>query len=194
VGEHDVGGEERGVREREADPGRAAGDLDMRQQVHAGGRRGDGDPVVAGARAGDGERDRPQELDGGDRRERQAIDGEVEADVHAGEDGAEARDQQAGSRVDLAQAPPGPPPRREDEGGRGDAHPGDAEHVDAGEQEHREGWAQVVEDGAPGEVRLRRHRSGREAPRHGGKHGPKRRSGPAISTHTIDGLSLRYLP
>ena len=102
------------------------------------------------------ERDHGQELDRGDRAERQAVDGEVEAAVHERQHAAPGHEQPARLAVELRQHAPGPPPDGEDERGGGDAQPGHAEHVHPREQQHREGRAEVVEDGADDEVQVRR--------------------------------------
>src|SRR5262249_13183694 len=107
-----------------------------------------------GGGAGGGEGDGAEELDGADGSERQARDGEVEAGVHEREDDAEQRDEAPIFPVHAGERPPRSTPDREDEAGAGDAQPGDAERRDAGEEEHREGRAEVVEEGAGDEVQV----------------------------------------
>ena len=51
-----------------------------------------------------------------------------------------------------AEQPPRAAPEREDDGGGGDAQPGDAEHADVREQQDRERGTQVMEDGAGEEI------------------------------------------
>jgi len=166
--EHDVRREERRVREGEPDARRVALQPQVRQQVHAPGRDGDRGEVARDARTRCGEQDRPEELDRRDRREWQTVDREVEARVHHGEHPAERPDGEPAVAIEPAQAAPRPPPRSEHEGSRRDPQPGDPEHVDPCEEEHGERRAEVVEDGAAGEVRRRRNAVAEKDPAHAG--------------------------
>ena len=154
--EHDVGGEERRVGEREADANRLAPEANVRQQVDAKDRREDCGEVSRRAGADHRQGDRPDELDRGNGRERQTVDRNVEAGVHDREDRAEREDQQLPLTVERPELAPGPAPEGEDERRRGDSQPRDAEHVDPCEEQDRERRAEVVEDRAPDEVGLRR--------------------------------------
>ena len=69
--EHDVEGEQGSVREREGDADRLALELDVGEQVDAGDRERERGGVARRARAERGEADHGQELDRGDRAERQ---------------------------------------------------------------------------------------------------------------------------
>ena len=89
--------------------------------------------------------------------ERQPVDREVEAAVHQREHGAPGQQQPPAVAVEPREAAR-PAPEREDQRGRGDPQPGDAEHVDAREQQHGERRAEVVEDRADDEVRVRGQR------------------------------------
>jgi ribonuclease E len=168
VREHAVAGEQGGVREREGDAERLAAEADVREEVDAAGGRRHRGHVAARPDAEHGQQHRPQELDRSHGRERQAVDRDVDARVHRGEHHAERRDQPAALPVEAAQRPPRPAPEREYDGGRRDAQPGDAEHVDPREEQHGEGRPEVVEERADPEVGDRRNvESGRPAQRHG---------------------------
>ena len=157
MSEDDVGGEQRGVCEREGDADRLALETHVRQQVDAGGRRPDRSAVASRTRADRRQDDRADELDRCNRRQRQPVDRDVEADVHRRKDGAQGDDQRPSVAIERKERPPGPPPESEDRRGRGDPEPGDAEHVDPGEEQHGERRPQIVEDRAADEVRLRRN-------------------------------------
>src|SRR4051812_38973099 len=90
--------------------------------------------------------------DGRDSGERQQVDRDVEARVHHGEHRAERGDEAPPAPVERAQHVHGRAPEREDGRRRGDPQPGDAEHVHAREEQHRERRPEVVEDRAAGEV------------------------------------------
>ena len=104
VGEHDVEGEEHGVRERERHAQRLAGEAHVGEQVHA--RHGEREraEVARGARAERRERDHREELDRRDRAERQPVDGQVEAAVHERQHGAPGRAAAAARRRRAARA------------------------------------------------------------------------------------------
>jgi Lrp/AsnC family leucine-responsive transcriptional regulator len=155
MGEDDVGGEQRSVRERERDSDRLALETDMREQIDACCSRDDRHDVARRAGADGREDDRADELDRRNRGQRQPVDRDIEADVHQGEDGSQTNDQRPSARIEREKRPPRPPPEREDRGGGGDPEPGDAQHVDPREQQHGEGRPEIVEDGAPDEVGLR---------------------------------------
>ncbi len=152
VREHDVEREQSGVGEGERHAERLALEVDAGEEVDARNRQRERGGVAGRARAEGGERDDGEELDRGDGAEREPVDGDVEAAVHEREDGAPLQEEGACVRVEPAPQAPGAAPEREDQGGGGDPQPGDAEDVDADEQQHREGGAEVVEDRAGDEV------------------------------------------
>ena len=154
--EHDVGGEERGVGKCKRDAELLAAEANVGQQVDTESRREDRGEVARRAGGDQRQRDRTDELDRGHRRERQAVDRDVEAGVHERKDRAERDDQQLPVAVEGRESPPGPAPEGEDERRRGDSQPRDAEHVDPCEEQDRERRAEVVEDRAPDEEGLRR--------------------------------------
>ncbi len=119
-----------------------------------------------GSRADDRQHDRADELDRGYGRERQAIDRDVEAGVHQCEDGPECEEQPLRLTVEQTQRVPRSAPDGQDDRCRGDPQPRDAENVDTDEQQDRERRAEVVEDRAPDEVRMRG--KGLELRGHGG--------------------------
>ena len=82
VGAHDVRREQQRVGERERHPGRLAGDVHAREDVHARHGQGERADVARGPCAQRRERDHRQELDRRDGRERQPVDRGVEAAVH----------------------------------------------------------------------------------------------------------------
>jgi len=88
VGEHDVEGEQGGVRAGQRERERLVADVHAGEQRHAGRRERERDGVARRARAERRERDDGEELDGRDGAQREAVDGEVEAAVHRCEDGA----------------------------------------------------------------------------------------------------------
>ena len=160
VGEHDVEREQAGVGERQRDPERLALEAHPGEQVDADDGEHQRGGVARRAGAEGGERDHRQELDRRDGAERQPVDGDVEAAVHDREDGAPLHEQDPRLPVELGPQAPGAAPEREDERGGGDPQPGDAEDVDADEQQDREGGAEVVEDRADDEVDVRRRAAG----------------------------------
>ena len=157
VRQDDVRGEQSCVGERERDSGGLADEVHARQQVDTRGSRGDRGEVAPDARADHREGNRPDELDRGDRCQRKAVDCDVEAGVHDCEDRAKGDDQRPAAAIECDKLAPRPSPDREDQSRRRDPQPGDAEHLDAGEQEHGERGAQVVEDGAADEVGVGRY-------------------------------------
>ena len=100
------------------------------------------------------ENDHRQELDRGHRPEREAVDGDVETDVHHRERRAEREHDRASFAIESRKSPPRPSPEGEHRRSACDSEPGDAERVDPGEEEHRERRPEVVEDRAPDEERL----------------------------------------
>ena len=166
MGEHDVDGEESRVGERESDAYRLAVELHVGQQVDTADGQREREGIPSGARAGGREKDDGEELDRGHRPEGEAVDRDVEADVHPCEDEREPDHGSPGRPVRRRERTPRPPPEREDRGGARDAEPGHAERLDAGEEEDGECRAEVVEDRAADEVRVRgrRHARPREQP------------------------------
>ena len=150
MAEHDVEREEAGVGEREDEAERLAADAHAGQQVDAGHGEHERRPVAPRPRAQGREDDHGQELDRGDRAQRQPVDREVEAAVHDREDRAQ-RDQQR-----VAQERPRPPPGREHHGRRRDPQPARAQRPDAREEQDRERRAEVVEHRAAHEPGVRR--------------------------------------
>ena len=148
-----------------------------------------GGDVAPDTGADQGQDDRADELDRRHRRERQVVDREVEARVHRREHRAEADDQRAAPAIEREQLPPRPAPDREDQRGRGDPQPGDAEHVDPGEQQHGERRPQVVEDRAAREVQPRRQLAGAHA--HAVQGGGRRRRRGSPHCVRCDGQPLR---
>ena len=134
VAERDVEHEQRAVGEREQVPERRAGQPQVGEREDAGDREREGDRVAPAADPRRGQHDHAEELDRADRGQREPGDREVEGGVHQRQHHAEGDEQP----VDPPPGPPQPPPRREHQGGGDDPQPGDAEHVDAGEQEHGE--------------------------------------------------------
>ena len=116
----------------------------------------EGERVASGACPGGREHDRAEELDCPDGGQRQSVDREVEERVHAGEHDAKREQDPTVGAGRGSPDPPGPPPYCEDDRGGDDPQPRHPEHVDVGEEEHRESRAEVVEDGADQEVRRRR--------------------------------------
>ena len=156
MSEHDVRGEERGVRESERDADGLHLELDVRQEVdadHAERQRG---AVPRRPRPHGGERDDGKELDRRDRAERQRVDGDVEAGVHHSEHDPECQHQSPRRAIHSREHAPRAAPEREHGCRAGDAKPCDAERLRPGEQQHREGGPEVVEDGAADEVGLGR--------------------------------------
>ena len=73
---------------------------------------------------------------------------------------AERDDQPARAPIAVDQHAPGTSPDRENRRGRGDSQPGDAEHPDMAEEQHRERGPEVVEHRADHEERVGRHAIG----------------------------------
>jgi hypothetical protein len=115
-----------------------AGDADRADGDHA--RRGEhqGSGVAAGPRAGRGQDHGAEELDRADRRQRQPVHREVERRVHHREHQAQRQQVPALAGAEPADEPPGPAPEREHDRRAGDPQPGHPEHVDPGEQQHRQ--------------------------------------------------------
>ena len=153
----------RARREREAD--RAARDVDVGERDDAGGGEHERGDVARRPRAERGDGDRADELDRDRRAERQAVDREVEGDVHQPHRDPEDGDEpQPGGRPRRL---PRPPPGGERGAARDDAQPRHARGGDRLEQQHRERSADVLRDRAEDEQRLRRQpvgdRDGRAA-------------------------------
>ena len=154
--EDDVDREQHGVGGGEDHAERLAGEHDVREQIDACRRPSRARQVARGAGAERRQHDHGQELDRGDGAQRQAVDRAVEQAVHQGEHRAPGDQHAPAVAVERREAAPRPPPDGEDERRRGDPQPGDAEHVDAGEEQHRERGTEVVEHRADGEEALRR--------------------------------------
>jgi hypothetical protein len=154
----DVRGEQRRIGKREGHAERLTDEACVRQEVDARAGRDDRREVARHPGADGSEDDGPDELDRGHGRQWQAVDGDVEADVHHGEHGAQSDDQRLTAAVEREKAAPWPAPGGKDERCRRDAQPRHAEHVDTGEEEDRERRPEVMEDGAPHEVDVGRHR------------------------------------
>ena len=103
VAEHDVRGEEHGVRERERDAERLALEPDVGEEVDAADGECERGGVPPRPRAERGERDHRQELDRRDRAERQPVDREVEADVHHRQHGAPGDERRPAALVEPRQ-------------------------------------------------------------------------------------------
>ena len=133
------------VRGCEEQPDRRAGDADLDEQRDAGDGEGERERVAAGAGAVRREGDDAEELDAGDGRQRQPVEGEVEGGVHGREDAAERDDEQA--LLAAGRAPDGPrwAQQREHQRGRGHPKPCHTHRVQVGEEEHRERRPEVVE-------------------------------------------------
>ena len=157
VPEDDVRREEPGVGHCETDAERIVDQPHLGQQVDTADGEQQRGTVAHGPGAGGGQRHDRQELDGRDGRQRQPVDRQVEAAVHRGEHRPPGEHQPAGRPVQPCPAAPRPPPGTEHHRRGRDPQPGDAEHVDAHEEQHREGRPEVVEDRAADEPGLRRH-------------------------------------
>jgi hypothetical protein len=169
VAEDDVAGEQRGVGEGDQHAERLGHQPHVGQQPHARHRQREGEPVAHRAGAERGQDDHGQELDGRHRAQRQAVDGQVEAAVHDRQHGPPAEQRAALPAPRRRERAPGTAPQREHRRGRHDAQEGDAEHLHAREQQHRERRSEVVEDGAHQEVQV--GRGGREPVPGPGGHG-----------------------
>ncbi len=104
VAEHDVEREQCRVDEGARDPERLAGDLDSGQDVDTGDGKAQRHGVAEAACPRGGEHDRPEELDRGDRTERQPRDGLVEDRVHHSQHGAEPEQEQPARPVEVCEA------------------------------------------------------------------------------------------
>ncbi len=154
VRQHDVRREEPGVEEREQDADRLALEPHVGEQVDAADRGGQREAVPPRPRPERRERDHRQELDRGDRAQREPVDREVEARVHRREDQSH-RDHGA-----VPEQPPRTPPDGEDDRGARDPEPRDTEWLDPGEEQDGERGPEVVEDGADDEEALGRRGRG----------------------------------
>ena len=138
-------------------PDGLGGELDVGEQVDAADGQDERRPVPPGARADRREGDHRQELDRGDRPEREPVDGDVEADVHHRQDRPHRDHEPPPGEIERRQRPPGPAPHREDQRRAGDAEPRDPERLHEGEEEDGEGRPEVVEDRRADEVGRGRH-------------------------------------
>ena len=84
----------------------------------------------------------------------------IEARIHQRQHDTEARDDPALAIVQPPVIAPWPPPQGEDRPGARDPEPGDAERGQMGEEKHREGRAQIVEDRADEEIDMGRQAVG----------------------------------
>ncbi len=157
VSDDDVGGEQRRVREREGEAERGRVQLDVGEHSGAGHGQDERGRVARPPSAKCGERDHRDELDRGDGPEREPVDRQVEAAIHRGEHAAPGEHEPPGLRSPRPDGPPGTPPSREHDRGRGDPQPGDPEDRDVREQQHGECRSKVVEHGADDKERVRRH-------------------------------------
>jgi hypothetical protein len=156
VAEHDVQHEQRAVGKGEDEPERVTGKADHGDGSHACRGERERSSVAPGPRPGGGQDHSAAELDRAHRRQRQPVHGEVERRVHDGEHHAEGDQGPPAARAEFRYQPPRSPPGGEHRRRAGDAQPGDPEHADAGEQQHRQRRSEVMEDGADKEKRLRR--------------------------------------
>ncbi len=177
VADEHVEHEAEAVGDRQGQPDGGPGDADLDEQRDAGDGEGEGQDVAAGAGAVGREGDDAEELDAGDRRERQPVQREVEGGVHRREYDAERDDEQALVAAGPAPDRPRRTHQRQHQGGRGHPQPRHTHDVDVDEEEHREGRPQVVE-GCADHHQTAAHR-GRVPPCDGGCHKPivRRRMG-----------------
>jgi hypothetical protein len=155
VAEHDVQHEQRAVGEGEGESERLTGQPDRRDGGHASRRQREGGRVAQGPRPGCGQDHGAEELDRAYRRERQPVHREVERRVHQGQHHAQRQQRAAAAPAELPVGAPRPPPQREHRGRAGHPQPRHPEHVEPGEQQHRQRRPQVVEHRADQEKRLR---------------------------------------
>ncbi len=154
VCEHDVRGEEDGVRECEGDADGLGLELDVGQQVDAEHGQPERRAVPSRSGAYGGKRDDGKELDRRHRSQRQRVDGDVEARVHDGEDDSQRDDEPPRRAIHPGEGAPRPSPESEHRCRARDAQPCHAERFDSCEEEHRERRPEVVEYGTSDEVRL----------------------------------------
>jgi hypothetical protein len=101
-----------------------------------------------GSQAEHGDRDGADELDRCDQPEGKTGNRQVEGAVHHGQARAQQHEKEERRGRRGLENPPGPGPQGEHRRRTRDAEPGHTEHPDVGEQEHREGGPEIVEDGA----------------------------------------------
>jgi hypothetical protein len=148
MAEHDVEHEAGAVRGRPGQTGGTAVDADLREQQDTGHRQGEGAQVAPAAHAVRRQGHHAEELDAGDRRQWRPVECEVERRVHRGEGEPEGdRRTPLGGRGPDEHVPRATP-HGQDDRGRGEPQPGDAEGPDVDEQQDRERGTEVVEPGA----------------------------------------------
>jgi hypothetical protein len=139
VPEHDVGREQQGVGDGEGDAPRFGDQSDVGEQVHPGDRGGERCQVAAVPGGHRGQGDDGQELDPGDGTERKPVDGQVEHAVHRRQHRRQPGHQPPPRPVQAPPHVPGPAPAGEHQRGRRDPQPRHPQHVDAREEQDREG-------------------------------------------------------
>jgi hypothetical protein len=157
VAEHDVQHEQHAVGEGEGEPERLPGQPDRRDGGHAPRRQREGGGVTRGPCPGGGQDHGATELDRAHRRQRQPVHREVERRVHQGQHQAQGQQRTPAAPAEFPVRLPRTPPQREHRGRGRHPQPGHPEHVEPGEQQHRQRRPQVVEYGADHEERLRRY-------------------------------------
>ena len=157
VAEHDVAHEQRTVQEGPEQARGIARPAHVDEDEHARDRQAECQRGCGGSAGRECDADRADELDRGDHAHRQPVQRQIERGVHHGEAGAQRQQQGALAGCRAGEGPPRPGPGCEDERRRGDAQPRDAEHAHRREQQHGEGRAQIVEDGAHPEPGMGRH-------------------------------------
>jgi len=160
VSQHHVEHETEAVGEREREPERLADEPDVGQRRDPADRQRQRQQVAAGPGASRGQDDGAEKLDRADRGQRQPVHRQVEQRVHRRQHDAEPEQHPPLGRAEPGDHPPRAPPHRKDHGRARDPQPGDPEHADVDEQQHRQRRAEIVKDRAHQE-----ERGGRQ-PRH----------------------------
>ena len=165
-GEQDVSRPEAACGQRQGDAGRIELSADAREHDDTGAGEQRPEGVLRAARHHDGQAERPDELERHGQPERDAVDREVEAGVHRGQDEAEEPGQSKVARVVAAEARS--PERDQDDAGEGGAQKRRPDRAELVEQRRCERRAEL-DGGDRGEHQAER--------RHPASHRTDRRQG-----------------
>jgi hypothetical protein len=157
VAENDVEHEERAIGKGKDEAKRLPAESHVGEKRATGQRQTERQEIAPGADADRRQNDLAEKLDSADCTERQARDGEIEAGVHQSQDDAHSDEQTTLSRFPRAKLTPGTPPDREDDRRAGDTQPRHPKHADVREEQHCEGGAEIVKDGAHDKIGVRRN-------------------------------------
>lgn len=138
MAKYDIDHEQDAVGKSEQEAKRLTSDTDIGEQIYTNNGESERDEVALRASSSSGKADGAEEYDGAHGTERQFVNGEIESGVHTHQDDSKCGEGSPLLWLDLAENPPGAPPDCKGRRRAGDSQPGNAENVNAVEQQNGE--------------------------------------------------------